>query len=322
MVRISLPRRFATPRSDHTWGDVSNGTQTSTPPDGPFDPLPGDGGLGDVPEVRIQLPALPANIALVRQALAGFAEQLGVEASRVADMKIALTEASTNAVVHAYGEEGGPLEVTMAVEHGRLVLTVRDHGHGLQPLPSASEGPPLGFGLALIASLSDEFGIAGGRQGTAVRMAFALGDDDAAPPLAIQVDPAALEPSEQIALALAPGEHGAAVLSRVVSLIAARVDFSIDRLSDAQIVSDAVAGAAGPHMLDGRLAIALTEQPEGFDLVIGPLRLGGAQQLIRDTELPGLGCLLERLTDSLTVEPTGEAEPAGELLRAHLHVRP
>lgn len=297
---------------------MSDGPSTSTPAGTPAPAR--RNGAGTIPDVRFTLKALPANVALVRQALAGLADSLGVPPARAADMKIAVTEACTNAVVHAYENHDGPLEVTMGVEHERLVITVRDRGHGLRPLPSESDGPPLGFGLALIASLSDEFGIAGGRHGTEVRIAFELDADDEAPPLLVQLSHDPAPPDDGVALALASGDHSAAVLGRVVSLVAARADFSIDRLSDAQIVSDAIAGAAGAHARDGSgtTRVVFDERDGGFDLVIGPLASGGGQQLVRDTELPGLGCLLERLADELDVQA---APDGGELLRARLGAR-
>lgn len=271
------------------------------------------------PEVRLLLPALPANVALVRQALAGLTDALGIDATRASDMKIALTEACTNVVVHAYGEDTGPLEVTMTVERSRLVLSVRDAGGGLRPLPARDEGgAPLGFGLALIASLSDELGIVAGRRGTEVRFAFAL-DGATTPPLGIQPSTDAPAQRDGIVLTLCPPERTTSVLGRVVSLVAARADFSIDRLSDAQIVSDAIAGAAGAHMRDRTLEVAIHEHDGGFDLVVGPLAPGGAQRLVADTELPGLGGLLERLADALTIEQTHD--PAGERLRARLAPR-
>ncbi len=277
---------------------------------------PGD---GLQPEVRLALPALPANVALVRQALAGMTDELGVDPARAADMKIALTEACTNVVVHAYDDEPGPLEVTMAVDHDRLVLTVRDHGAGLHPLPGRDEGSPLGFGLALIASLSDELGLVGGRHGTEVRIAFALAEGEA-PPLAIQPSAGPAPSVDGIAVTLRPPERGASVLGRVISLVAARADFSIDRLSDAQIVSDAIVGAAAAHLADGTLSVAIAEHERGFDLVVGPFAPGGAQRLVDETELPGLGSLLERLTDTLTVEPDDDGDD-GERLRVQLLTR-
>lgn len=270
------------------------------------------------PEVRLVLPALPANVALVRQALAGLTDELRVDPTRAADMKIALTEACTNVVVHAYADEPGPLEVTMGIEHGRLVLSVRDRGGGLHPLPGRDEGSPLGFGLALIASLSDELGLVGGRHGTEVRIAFALAGT-AAPPLAVQPSAEPAPACEEIVLELRPPERTAPVLGRVVSLVAARADFSIDRLSDAQIVSDAIAGAAATQLSDGLLSVAIDEHEQGFDLLVGSFGVGGAQRLVDDTELPGLGSLLERLADTLAVEQTGVEDE--ERLRIRLLTR-
>jgi serine/threonine-protein kinase RsbW len=269
------------------------------------------------PEVRLLLPALPANVALVRQALAGLTDELGVDAARAGDMKIALTEACTNVVVHAYGDDAGPLEVAMAVEHSRLVLTVRDRGGGLHPLPSRDDSTPLGFGLALIASLSDELGLVGGRHGTEVRIAFAL-TGAPAPPLAIQPSAEPAPDSDDIVLQLRPPERTSPVLGRVVSLVAARADFSIDRLSDAQIVSDAIAGAAAGQLADGTLSVAIEEHERGFDLLVGTFPSGGAQRVVEGTELPGLGSLLERLTDTLAIEPAGADE---ERLRVGLVAR-
>jgi hypothetical protein len=237
-------------------------------------------------------------------------------------MKVALTEACTNAVLHAYHGQDGMLEATMAVEHGRLVLTVSDRGHGLRPLPSTGEGPPLGFGLALIASLADEFGIAAGPHGTVVRIVFALpGTTEAAPPLVVQT--VVEEPAwpAAIALVLGPGSHAAPVLGRVVSLLAARADFSIDRVSDAQIVGDAIAGSAGAHLLGDALQIAIEEDEDGFDLNVGPLASGGGQRLVRDTELPGIGGLLEHLTDALEIEQNPDSVEGHEWLRARLSAR-
>lgn len=296
-------------------GDVSEGVSTRSPSGGAPGPGPAGARDGARPEVRLVLPALPANVALVRQALAGLTDELGVDPARAADMKIALTEACTNVVVHAYGDEPGPLEVTMAVEHGRLVLGVRDRGGGLHPLPGRDEGAPLGFGLALIASLSDELGLVGGRHGTELRIAFALAEGSA-PPLAIQPSAEPAASTEEIVLQLRPPERTTGVLGRVVSLVAARADFSIDRLSDAQIVSDAIAGAAPAYVVDGALSIAIDELEGGFDLLAGPFTPGGAQRLVDDTELPGLGSLLERLADALVVEQADA--PEGEHLRVRL----
>ena len=88
---------------------------------------------------------------------------------------MAVTEACTNVVVHAYDEDAGMLEVEMLADEDGLTIVVRDHGAGIQPRPARSEPPALGLGLPLIAALSDAFELRGSAgQGTEVRMTFAL----------------------------------------------------------------------------------------------------------------------------------------------------
>jgi anti-sigma regulatory factor (Ser/Thr protein kinase) len=127
------------------------------------------------PEVRLTMAAKPEAVGVVRQALAGLADALDFDAAVLADMKMAVTEACTNVVVHAYDEAAGMLEVDMLASDSGLTIVVRDHGTGIQPRPARAEPPALGLGLPLIAALSDAFelrGSAGG--GTEVRMTFAF----------------------------------------------------------------------------------------------------------------------------------------------------
>ena len=103
----------------------------------------------------------------------GMADALDFDASVLADMKMAVTEACTNVVVHAYDEDAGMLEVEMLADEAGLTIVVRDHGAGIQPRPARSEPPALGLGLPLIAALSDAFELKGSAgQGTEVRMTF------------------------------------------------------------------------------------------------------------------------------------------------------
>jgi anti-sigma regulatory factor (Ser/Thr protein kinase) len=125
------------------------------------------------PEVLLVMPARPEGVGVVRQALAGVADALDFDASVLADMKMAVTEACTNVVVHAYDEEG-MLEVEMLAGEDGLTIVVRDHGTGIQPRPARHGAPALGLGLPLIAALSDAFELRGSAgMGTEVRMTFA-----------------------------------------------------------------------------------------------------------------------------------------------------
>ncbi len=95
----------------------------------------GAGGMmtAAVPDVRLTMPARPEGVAVVRQALAGMADALDFDAAVLADMKMAVSEACTNVVVHAYDDVDGILEVEMAADEQGLTIRVRDHGTGIQP---------------------------------------------------------------------------------------------------------------------------------------------------------------------------------------------
>ena len=129
------------------------------------------------PEVRLTMPARAEGVGVVRQSLTGVADALDFDPSVLADMKMAVTEACTNVVVHAY-EDDGLLEVEMLAGEDGLTIVVRDHGAGIQPRPARSGAPALGLGLPLIAALSDAFELRGSAgAGTEVRMTFSYARD-------------------------------------------------------------------------------------------------------------------------------------------------
>lgn len=289
------------------------------------------------PSVRLTLPAVASNVALIRQVLAGLADDLGVDTAQCADMKIAVTEACTNVVVHAYPGDYGPVETEMTLLAQGLVVSVRDRGTDfkpsmpLAPNPATQSGDSaLGFGLSLIAELSDEFAIRAGASGTEVQMLFAVLSAAVPDPMRPTPDFARVfadtsqlardgpAPGDGIMLAITPGVPTTSVFGRLISLLAARADFSIDRLSDAQLVSDALATGAAARSADQLVRIGVTEREGGFDLRIGPLAEGGADALVADTSLPGVGSLLERLSDELVSEPVSGAAPGVESLRVRL----
>jgi anti-sigma regulatory factor (Ser/Thr protein kinase) len=126
------------------------------------------------PAVRVSLPARPENVAVARQALGGLASALGLDPTVVTDMKMALSEACTNVVVHAYPDGEGTMDIELHPEGESLLIVVRDTGAGIRPRPERHEHA-LGLGLPLMASLAEDFEIHGGSgDGTEVRMTFAL----------------------------------------------------------------------------------------------------------------------------------------------------
>jgi serine/threonine-protein kinase RsbW len=125
------------------------------------------------PDLVLTLPARPENVAVVRHAIGGFGDALDIADQVLADLKLAVTEACTNVVVHAYPEGDGPLEVAAAVKDDRLFLVVRDEGRGITP---RADSPGLGLGLPLIATLAESLELGTGpAEQTEVRMTFRLG---------------------------------------------------------------------------------------------------------------------------------------------------
>ncbi len=132
------------------------------------------------PDLELKLPARAENVAVVRHAFGGFAEALTVDEQTLSDIKLAITEACTNVVIHAYDEgETGDLEVDASVDDDEreLMVVIRDRGRGIVPRP---DSPGLGLGLPLIATLAASLELGkDDDENTEVRMTFALdGESD------------------------------------------------------------------------------------------------------------------------------------------------
>jgi serine/threonine-protein kinase RsbW len=132
----------------------------------------------DAPDLELTLPARPENVAVARHAIGGFADVLDVPDQTLADVKLAVTEACTNVVVHAYPGGEGPITLRATVADGVLRVVVVDEGRGILP---RADSPGLGLGLPLIATLAESLELGtGDNEETEVRMAFRLGGGDLA----------------------------------------------------------------------------------------------------------------------------------------------
>lgn len=254
--------------------------------------------------LHITLPAAAENAGLVRHTIAGLAEAAGMDEPGIADLKTVVTEACMNVVVHAYDGEAGPMEVEAEPDAEGLTVVVRDHGAGIRP-GADLERPSLRLGLSLIAAMSQSFAVSGGLgRGTEITMRLPLSSElaDAEP------DPTPPSDSKQpTTLTVGQPEMLKPVLARLVGALAARRDLTVDRLSDAVLLTDAISADAPVAFVDGNFRVDLSDRDDGIDLRIGPMEVGAAERLRRGLDLPNVGSL-EKLADGLSVEQNGDGE--------------
>ncbi|MDQ4041035.1 MAG: hypothetical protein M3141_04725, partial [Actinomycetota bacterium] len=94
----------------------------------------------------------------------------------------------------------------------------------------------------------------------------------------------------------------APALSSVIAVLAARSGFSVERLSDAQLVTDAIAAHASGAFVGSRVHAGIDSKEHRLELRVGPLVEGGSQTLVASSAVGGLGPVIERLTDDVATE--------------------
>jgi serine/threonine-protein kinase RsbW len=127
--------------------------------------------------VRLTIPARAEYIALCRLALTGLARLRPISDELLADLKLALTEATSNSVRHAYGEAEGRVEIAYQLYGDRLVIEVNDEGEGFDPaedgdvgdLENLTEG---GLGIAIIRAIADDLHLSRGPKGRGSKLRF------------------------------------------------------------------------------------------------------------------------------------------------------
>jgi serine/threonine-protein kinase RsbW len=116
--------------------------------------------------------------------------------------------------------------------------------------------------------------------------------------------------ANSVTLRVANGPLAAPVLGRVISMVLARAECPMDRLDDAMILCDALSAHAPAHARDGHIAFTMATDERGIELRVGELAERGAGGLLADADVPGIGNVLERLSDELRIEPSSSAERA------------
>jgi serine/threonine-protein kinase RsbW len=263
----------------------------------------------EAPNVRLYLTGRPENVLLVREMLMGLGEAIGLDGDDMHDIRTAVTEACNNVVLHAYEGADGPLEVEVLILADAIEVVVRDHGGGIRPLIRTRQQSGVGLGVPMIQALARSVEFLGSiGDGTEVRMQFNAtginapasrredGAADASPPTSAL--------SADTKVTIAPTHLARSVLARLLSALGARAHFSTDRISDVQLLADALA-AHGGEVDDDQLSVAVEVTPRNLHLRVGPLPAGRARRLVLDSAVAGLGPVLESLSDGHTVIPSG-----------------
>ena len=136
-------------------------------------------------EMKMEFDAISANEAFARVAVAAFVSELDPTLEEVSDIKTAVSEAVTNAIIHGYdGIEGGKVNIRCLIEQDVLHVEVMDKGNGIEDIEKAME--PLfttrpewersGMGFAFMEAFMDELEVFSEPElGTTVRMYKKIG---------------------------------------------------------------------------------------------------------------------------------------------------
>jgi serine/threonine-protein kinase RsbW len=131
---------------------------------------------GDAVTVRLTIPARAEYITLCRLALTGIGRLRALSDELLADLKLALTEAASNSVRHAYGDKNvGVVDISYQLFPDRLVIEVADEGEGFDPAETEGNADELsegGLGIAIIRAIADEVEIGAQPGGRGSRLRF------------------------------------------------------------------------------------------------------------------------------------------------------
>lgn len=129
-----------------------------------------------IDRIELRVPSKAEYVSIVRAFVTDLSRRLGLCTSSVEDVQVAVSEACTNVVLHAYSDadHGSELVVRCGVKNGRLTVEIADSGQGFANAvgkPKYSRDRDGGFGLVLIRNLMENVSLdSSPDQGTVVRM--------------------------------------------------------------------------------------------------------------------------------------------------------
>lgn len=127
--------------------------------------------------IKIEFPSIPQNVSLSRLIVSTFASQLDFTLAEVEEIRVAISEAVSNCVIHAYPKEIGIIRMEIGVEDGMLFIKIQDFGVGIIDIDQAKQATystqpeRMGLGLVFMESFMDEMElISRPQEGTTVVM--------------------------------------------------------------------------------------------------------------------------------------------------------
>lgn len=138
--------------------------------------------------MQVSFDAKSVNEGLARMIVTAFMADMNPTLDQIADVKTAVSEAVTNAIIHGYDEEGKQVELTCDQNGQQLVVTVEDHGVGIENLDQAMQPfytskPELersGMGFAFMEAFMDELFVESQKgEGTKVTMRKVIRQENA-----------------------------------------------------------------------------------------------------------------------------------------------
>jgi len=114
---------------------------------------------------KLVIPARSQNESFARTAVSAFASQLDPTVEEINDIKAAVSEAVTNCIVHAYGDELGMIEIVSQIKSDNVIyIRIKDRGCGIEDIAQArtplfttcEQGERAGLGFAVMESFMDK----------------------------------------------------------------------------------------------------------------------------------------------------------------------
>jgi len=128
-------------------------------------------------QIKMSIQSLSENVGIARVSTAAFAALVDFTLNEIEEIKVAVSEAVSNAVIHGYEYQDGEIEIKMTLYEDKIEYIIIDHGRGIADIalarqPSYSSDPErMGLGFAFMESFMDELHIESEvNKGTQVRM--------------------------------------------------------------------------------------------------------------------------------------------------------